>query len=570
MVSSAKKNVQLLVQQLVELGLRHIVFSPGSRNASLVIACNQHPDIETLVVPDERSAAFIALGMAQQLQQPVGICCTSGSAALNYYPAIAEAYYQGIPMIVLTADRPQEWVNQGDGQTIVQENVFKNHIRYSVSLPEEESKQWFLTREICTAYRMATEHFPGPVHLNLPFEEPLYQQVEIDPSTLPTLKFQLTSVAGVLSAGEIHRLKNQWIDSKRKMIICGQLPKDELLESYLLDLAKDPSVCILVENTSNLTNKAFIHCIDRTLNSILEEEKEHFKPDILVTIGGAVVSKRIKSFLRTHKPKEHWKVGFDFPFMDTYQALTESIQVPLQSFFKEVKSWPIQVDGTFGLVWKQLDFQIQELTQQFFTKNTNYGDLSVFQTVLDYVPERSHLHMSNSSVVRYCQLFDSIRSVQYWCNRGTSGIDGSSSTAVGAAFIQKDTWNILLTGDISFFYDSNAFWNHIPVPNLRIFLINNGGGGIFKIIPGPDTTKELNDFFVFNNQADASGICKAYDLAYFSASSLVEIEQQMEVFYSFEENGRPKLMEIHTQDIENEKLLARFFTEVALKKKRVD
>lgn len=564
MISSAKKNVQLLVEQMVQLGLNHIVFSPGSRNAPLVIACNQHPEIETLVVPDERSAAFIALGMAQQLKKPVGICCTSGSAALNYYPAIAEAYYQGVPLIVLTADRPHEWVNQGDGQTIVQHDVFKNHIRYSVTLPEDESKHWYLTREVCTAFRIATTDFQGPVHLNIPFEEPLYQQVEIDASELPIQKMNLTPVSQKLHAHEIQRLKNSWETSSRKMIICGQMPKDELLESYLVDLAKDPSVCILVENTSNLTHKAFIHCIDRTLNSIHEEEKEFFKPDILISIGGAVVSKRIKSFLRTFKPTEHWKVGFDFPFMDTYQALTESIQIPLLSFFKELNTWKILNDSSFGLKWKQLDYQIQDLAQNFFQKNTHYGDLTVFNTLIDYLPEGAHLHMSNSSVVRYCQLFDSIKSVHYWCNRGTSGIDGSSSTAVGSAFIQRDSWNVLLTGDISFFYDSNAFWNNISTPNLRIFLINNGGGGIFKIIPGPASTKELNDFFVFNNQANAEGICKAYGLDYFKAESIVEIEQQMEEFYSFDENGKAKLMEIDTQNLKNETLLELFFAKVKI------
>jgi 2-succinyl-5-enolpyruvyl-6-hydroxy-3-cyclohexene-1-carboxylate synthase len=564
MLTSAKKNVQIIVEQLVHLGLRHVVVSPGSRDAPLIIAFNQHPEIETCVVPDERSAAFVALGMAQQLNNPVAVLCTSGSAVLNYYPAVSEAYYQGVPLIVLSADRPQEWVNQGDGQTIVQHDVFKNHIRFSVTLPEDEKQSWMLKREICTAYSHANAEFPGPVHINIPFSEPLYGQVEVNRNEIEVMDFHYVHAKNQFSTSDQSRLKEKWEQAERKMIICGQMKKDALLESYLLDIAKDPSVCILVENTSNLVHHSFNHCIDRTLNSISEEMKADFAPDLLITLGGAVVSKRIKAYLRTFKAKEHWKVGFDFPFMDTYQSLTESIHLSDLAFCKSVCQWNSSKTSRYGLKWKQLDFQIQEKAKLYFSNSSLYSDLTAFYTILDYLPEEAHLHMANSSVVRYCQLFDPIKSVHYWCNRGTSGIDGSSSTAVGAASIQKDAWHVLLTGDISFFYDSNAFWNHLKKSNLRIFLINNGGGAIFKIIPGPSSTQELNEFFVFNNQASAKGICEAFGLEYYSAHTLMEIEAQMVDFYMFEENGKPKLIEIFTQNIDNEKVLADYFEKIKI------
>ena len=566
MISSAKKEVQITVAQCVAMGMKHVVVSPGSRNAPMIIALNQHPEIETIVIPDERSAAFYALGMAQQLNAPVGVLCTSGSAALNYYPAIAEAFYQQVPLIVFTADRPKSWVNQGDGQTIDQDNVFKNHIRYSITIPEStaENFEWVLSRELSTAFHHANANVKGPVHINLPFSEPLYQQAE---ATVTEADFKIIEVlepTNSLSNSQKQQLEKIWSQSDKKMIICGQLNPDVALLTELKALAADPSVAILVENTSNLVDYGFIHCIDRTLNSIQEEEIAAFAPDLLITIGGAVVSKRIKTFLRNANIAHHWKIGFDFLFMDTYQSMTQSIPVKPSEFIHQVTHFKRESDSTFGSRWKQKDFLIQEKANHFFEQNPAYGDLNVFHTLLDYIPETSHLHMANSSVVRYCQLFDPVRSIQYWCNRGTSGIDGSTSTAAGAALIKHETWHTLITGDVSFFYDSNALWNKVLPPNLRIFMINNAGGGIFKIIPGPSSTEELEDFFVFNHDFSAEHICKGFKVDYFRADTIESIENQMEDFYTFEEHGRAKLMEIYTPSDLNHEQLDAFFEEIRL------
>jgi 2-succinyl-5-enolpyruvyl-6-hydroxy-3-cyclohexene-1-carboxylate synthase len=566
-ISSAKKGVQILLSQCIELGLKHVVISPGSRNAPLIIAFNQHPDIQTYVIPDERSAAFYALGMAQQLNQPVAVLCTSGSAPLNYYPAIAEAYYQQIPLIVFTADRPQAWVDQGDGQTIVQDEVFKSHIRYSVTIPENEGSKdlnWFLSRELSAAFHAATGKVKGPVHINLPFSEPLYNQSELAISNSDFKNIFALEPDTKLTHRQREKIKEIWSKSSKKMIVCGQMSPNSNLERLLSDLAKDPSVAILVENTSNLVNSDFNHCIDRSLNSISESEKADFAPDLLITIGGAVVSKRIKTFLRTFQPKAHFKIGYEFLFMDTYQSLTHTIPMDEDRFFKEILDFEIAGNSRYGLMWKQKDYLIQDKSQAFFAENSVFSDISVFNTVLDFIPESSELHMANSSVIRYCQLFDPVKSIHYRCNRGTSGIDGSTSTACGAAIVKPETWHTLITGDMSFFYDSNALWNHLLTPNLRIFMINNAGGGIFKIIPGPKSTAELDDFFVFNHQFSAENICKAFQVEYTSVKSIEEIENQMTDFYAYAEDGRPKLMEIFTSSAINDQELDAFFEKVRL------
>ena len=564
MVTSSKINVQLIVQQCFEQGMKHVVCSPGSRNAPLVIAFDEHPEIQCTVIHDERSAAFFALGMAQQLDQPIGIVCTSGSAALNYYPAIAEAFYQCVPLVVLTADRPTEWINQGDGQTIVQSNVFGKHVRYSANFSEHAqttTEQWYIQREISTAFAEGATHWKGPIHFNIAFNEPLYktEAFKKHPSKKITLVHSRFQFSNPQQQATINAL-----GLPKKMVICGQLNEDPALLEQLKIFATDSSVVVLVENTSNLVDPKFVHCIDRTLNSIDELLEADYAPDLLITIGGAVVSKKIKAFIRKHKPKEHWKIGFEFPYMDTYQALTHSFQAEPFHFFNALNDLNYTKNiSNYGSKWKQLDYLIQDKMPAFFEKCA-FADISTFETVLDYLPENCQLHLANSSVVRYAQLFDPIKSITYWSNRGTSGIDGSSSTAVGAAHANPEKLHVLITGDVSFFYDSNAFWNQYITQNLRIILINNAGGGIFKIIAGPDTSKQSNEYFVAQHHHTAEGICQAFNIHYSSVDSLEVLADKMSDFYTYSTDNRPKLLEIFTPSELNPEALQDFFHQLKI------
>jgi len=557
--TSAKSSVQSIVQQCVDAGMKYVVCSPGSRNAPLLIAFHQHPLISCVVIPDERCAAFFAIGMAQQTNALVGISCTSGSAVLNYYPAIAEAYYQQIPLLVFTADRPVSWVNQGDGQTIMQHDVFKQHVRYSVTIAEkgDEDFSWYLNREISNAIYAANGKVKGPVHINLPFTEPLYNQEFKEFKSIQSI--QVVSANETLPSNQFEKVKETWVNAERKMVLLGQMPPNDALEFVLSQTVNDSSVVFLVENTANQVNPMFVQCIDRTLESIPEDELVAYVPDLLIVAGGAVVSKKIKTFLRKHPPKETWKIGSDFLFMDTYMSLKYSFEMDCFSFFKQINSIEINTESTFRNRWKQKDYLAEEKAKMFLNNSLVYSDLSVFHTVLDYIPENTHLHLANSSVVRYAQLFNPVKTIQTWCNRGTSGIDGSSSTALGAAYISKDTWHTLVSGDMSFFYDSNAFWNNLSIPNLRVFLINNGGGGIFKIIPGPSSTDELDDFFVFNHSFSAEHICLSFGISYFKADNIEAIERLMPEFYSFIEGSKPALMEIFTPNDINDEVLKHYF-----------
>ncbi len=548
------------MEQCLNYGMKHVVCSPGSRNAPLVLAFDLHPEIKTYVIHDERSAAFFALGLAQELNAPVGVVCTSGSAALNYYPAIAEAFYQCVPLVVMTADRPAEWVNQGDGQTIVQRNVFQNHIRYAFDFneaPKTEDELWLLEREIAVAFNEGTVYWKGPIHFNVGLNEPLYEKVE---NYLPRKARKLSIVHGKFELSDaLHAELTSKLSSKKILLLCGQLPVDNALAEQIKNFSDNTSVAVLVENTSNLVDMRFVHCIDRTLNAITENEIRDFQPEILITVGGAVVSKRIKAFLRNSKDCEHWKVGFEFPYMDTFQKLSHSFQVEPHAFFQCLNQLPFERNTTnFGSKWKQKDFLVQDKLEEFFDK-AEYADLTVFELILDYLPEMTHLHMANSSVVRYCQLFDPVKSIVYKSNRGTSGIDGSTSTAVGASNVNAEDLHVLITGDVSFFYDSNALWNRYLGPNLRIILINNGGGGIFRIIEGPNSSDQLEEYFEAEHSYEARSLAEAFNVEYYQANTLVGIEEVMQDFYSYDPLGRAKLLEIKTPRDKNATVLMDFF-----------
>lgn len=555
MISTDKKMVQAFVSACLKAGMDTIVCSPGSRNSPLVIAFDEHPKINCFVIHDERSAAFVGMGMAQELGKPVGIVCTSGSAMLNYYPAVAEAYYQRIPLVVISADRPKKWINQGDGQTIVQEGVYTNHIEGEVHF-DEGTKSEEVEQEVIELFSKIQLTTKGPIHFNIALDEPLYNTVEIKDEIIQKIDWKHPS--STLNEKEISTLK-EGLGFQKKMVLIGQMPKNPYFQELLKTLADDTSFAILVENTSNLVSMKWVHCIDRTLQVLTAEEEKDFAPDLLITFGGAVVSKRIKAYLRKSKPKMHWKVGFDFPEMNTYGSLTDSFQISDASFLENLLRLKNDtILNNYGSKWKQRDFMAQSKAE-LFIEQAPFSDLKAIEVALDCIPESSHIHMGNSSIVRYCQLFNPIASMTYFSNRGTSGIDGSCSTAVGAALAKPDALHVLIVGDISFFYDSNALWNNYAIHNLRIIVVNNGGGGIFNIIKGPRESKQNSTYFEAKHSFKAKDIATAFGVDYFSANSEEEMMHCMGDFYSYSENGGTKVMEIHTAEIDNHLVLDEFF-----------
>lgn len=549
MLTTSFKHIAELVEILVQNNIYNVVISPGSRNAPLIIAFDSHPDIKTYVITDERSAAFFALGLIDELQTGVAIVCTSGSAPLNYSPAVAEAYYRQLPLLVLTADRPSHLIDQGDGQCIRQYDVYRNFIKQSFTLNALDSIE-----QSTLAIESLLCHPQGPVHINLPLVEPLYQQKEYTCTHNYALKLQQNNK---LSVKEKKELKSIWNESPKKLIIIGQMTPNKKLQQLFGTIAQDSSIAVLVENTSNIQffNK-FCHNIDRVLALITGDEIETYKPDILISMGGAIISKKIKAFFRQNKPKHNWRVGNYLLDEDTYQSKTKSIKVSAEHFLEFISQLETKNISNFGNKWKAKDF-ISQQKHLNFIESAPYSDLTVFDLILDTLPENCNLQMANSSVVRYCQLFNPVQSITYYANRGVSGIDGSTSTALGMAVANPDKLIVLITGDLSFFYDSNALWNNYLPSNFRIIVINNNGGGIFKIIDGPQSTMQQH-IFVAPHNGKIEHLCKAFNVEYLYANSISSLEGIMYNFYSTNSN-KTKLLEINTSQVVNEQVLKNYF-----------
>ena len=560
METTDKIHVANLVELMLLNGIRTVVISPGSRNAPLTIAFDSHPQIKTYLVHDERVAAFFALGLSEGLGQPVALSCTSGSAALNYAPALVEAYYRQIPLFVLTADRPEFLIDQGDGQCIRQNNIYQNFIKYDCALPEEDFSQDYI-EESNSVVKSAIAHLvsipQGPVHINIPLHEPLYNIAEFSVSNAPS-PVQTNSTQVSISAEKVNELVEIWQNAEKKLIIIGQLSNPDEIKPLLDVIAQQNSVSVLVENTSNLQNYyKYNHCIDRSLGTINENEIEAFKPDLILSFGGAIVSKKIKAFFRKNRPSHNWRLGLYLVNEDTFLSKTENIQVNPSAFLKILAKCDEVSFSNYGQLWKQRDFIAME-KHHAFMMSAPFSDLLVTDFILDTLPDGSILQMANSSVVRYCQLFNPISGIKYYANRGVSGIDGSTSTAVGMAKALPNELVTLITGDISFFYDSNGLWIDKLPDNLRIFLINNNGGGIFDILEGSRNSKQ-NNLFVAPHKAKASSICEAFGVDYNYCQNIEALEKVIHDFFLKSKNKRPKLMEIDTADCLNHETLLAYF-----------
>ena len=547
-----KELAQIVISACAQFHVETVVISPGSRNAPLTIGFSNHKKIETLSVVDERCAAFFALGIAQQTQKPVAILCTSGSALLNYYPAVAEAFYSNIPLVVISADRPKHLIDIGDGQTIRQENVFENHILFSANLIENEKYKTRNSQLIGEALQIVVSQ-RGPIHINVPFDEPLYETVE----ELTTFNFPHISLSSLDNSNiNYEKLANIWNVAAKKMILVGvNYPDAELHQ--LMDLyAEDDSVLIFTETTSNLHHKKAIDSIDQLIFSLTDMEFEALKPDILITFGGMIVSKRIKRFLREYQPKHHWNIDAR-KATNTFFCLSEFIQTKPVDFFSHFNQFITPLQSDYQPKWLAFRDERRAHHTAYF-KKIKYSDFSVFEQALESIPDNCQLQISNSSIIRYAQLFSIKDAVTIFCNRGTSGIDGSTSTAIGAAFANKKQ-TIFITGDLSFFYDSNGLWNTNIPASFRIIIVNNSGGGIFKIIPGPGTTNAA-EYFTTPHCLTAEHLCKMHQFEYQKAYSKETVSKELNGF--FETSSKPKILEIFTPSAENDLILKTYFKHI--------
>ncbi len=556
-LSTTHESCNIFADLLLKYKVRHVVVSPGSRNAPIIIALNRYKQLKKYVIVDERSAAFVALGISQSTQEPVVLVCTSGSAVLNYAPAIAEAYYQQLPLIIVSADRPYVWIDQNDSQTINQYGILKNIVKHSYNIlsykSENTTDYWYINRILNEALQQVISLPVGPVHINMQFCEPLYERKPIE----QTFSNKIKSYVPQNLDNDIYKELSNIINSHKKVLILASMHYQHKELTSILDKISGGNIVVLSEIIAN-NNKAtnLLHNIDRILTQLNEKQNEDYYPDLLITFGGAPVSRLLKTFLRTASTVEHWRIGVDKNIIDTMQNLTHRIEISPAIFFEKIAD-KIICKGDYFNKWKNLA-SIAHKSHNNYISQSQWSDLKAMDIIMKAIPENGlNLQISNGSSIRYADIIGVPSSFEgtCFCNRGVSGIDGSTSTALGASILYNGT-TLLITGDMSFSYDLNGLTTQYNSKKFKIIVLSNGGGGIFRIINGPSELPKFEQYFEVHKNIPIDKYAYAFGFDYFHANNEDELQKDIPNFLN---SNKPAILEVKTNNEISAKTLKEYF-----------
>lgn len=573
---SNKENINLLTSLLVAKGITDAVVCPGSRNAPIVHNLNEAEQITCHPVTDERSAGFYAVGLAQATGRPVVVCVTSGSALLNVAPAVAEAFYQHVPLIVVSADRPQQWIGQLDGQTLPQQGAFGPMVRRSVQLPEphDEEERWLCGRLINEALHLATCKGCAPVHINVPVTEPLFL---FDEEKLPeTTPFKAHTLPTTFNVDTF----KAFAQAKRPMVVLGQLPDGAVATDTLCSLSQR---CVVLAEPLSSPSYNITHGDEavRVLmsadgdNVVAPDSTDRFAPDAIVYIGGTVVSKTVRRFLRQAKAPTWVVTPNVLEVSDPLMSLTDIVECPFEETnallltlvaaianyetlaAEEKASHATNLSAeheAFRSRWQRLLDRCGAHAESYEPQFSQMATVRYFESQLEDLYEDLHVHYANSSAVRLANIYAAHR---VWCNRGVNGIEGSLSTAAGFSLGTTDKV-VCVIGDLSFFYDQNALWNGRLRGNLRIILLNNHEGGIFSTLPGLDDSPAAHDMVAAAHNTEARGICTQNDIGYLKATNMDEMQVGVVTLLT-QQADRPMVLEVFTDAAEDAKAMREYF-----------
>ena len=583
---SNKENINILTSLLVAHHVHHAVVCPGSRNAAIVHNLNECEAIECYPVADERSAGFIALGLSQSLLEPVAVCVTSGSALLNLAPSVAEAWYQHVPLVVISADRPGAWIDQLDGQTLPQQGALGPFVRKSITLPEphDEVSRWHCNRLVNEALLDCCYPFKAPVHINVPISEPLFEfTVSALPEERVITRYQTLP-------GEEFFLPKVFYEAARPMIVVGQLYSDQALEDDPDFVEMRRFFCdygvVMAESLNNVFGG---FSIDAALSVIGDDPA--YRPDVVIYVGGHIVSKRLKQFLRqsdarvvmvSDDPQIHdvtMRVA-DMVMKEPFEALSSLYYYYEHRTYADIFGLNETDDAQrpfyqlnpahddYHRLWMDV---MQRVSQQTLDFEPQYSQMAVVRYLEEQLADvffDYQLHYANSSAIRLANLYAGVFTRHHvWCNRGVNGIEGTLSTAVGFAqgcrIVGEETGDapetiICVTGDLSFFYDQNALWNSLLGGNLHVILLNNGGGGIFHTLPGLDQSG-AHSMVMARHATNAKGICEQCDVGYLCATNMQEMQQGVITLLT-EETKRPMVLEVLTDSVADNEQLQKYYS----------
>ena len=558
---SNKENVNILTSLLLEYGVSDAVVCPGSRNAPIVHNLSVCEAIRCRPVTDERSAAFYALGLSIATRRPTVVCVTSGSALLNVMPAVAEAAYQHVPLVVISADRPQQWIDQLDGQTIPQSDALGRFVRKAVQLPEphNDEERWLCRRLVNEAMHLATCRQGAPVHINVPISEPLF---EFSTEQLPQLS-RFNNIKRAVIKDASMDMPDAFHEAKRPMIVIGQLAHGTVSHETIRSLSE--KYVVMSEPLSNPSYMT-IH-FDEAIRYIVsdnssinddEDDKTAYYPDYVIYVGDTLVSKPARRFLRNAKAPSCLITPDAADIHDPLMTLTDIVECDTDSINALLASLCDAPDTDercrFHDRWQSFLDAYAAHADAYAPEYSQMATVKYFEEQLADLDIDICVHYANSSAVRLACIY---AQHYVWCNRGVNGIEGSLSTAAGFSLATHDM-TVCVIGDLSFFYDQNALWNSNLRGNLRIILLNNRGGGIFRQLSGLSDSPAADDLVMASHENTAQGICTQNDIGYMSAKNMDEMQIGIVTLLT-RESERPMLLEVFTDSNDDVKALEKYF-----------
>ena len=566
---SSKENVNILTALLVKHGINHAVVCPGSRNAPIVHNLNECLAITCHPATDERSAAFYALGMAQATDNAVAVCVTSGTALLNVAPAVAEAYYQHQAIIVIAADRPQQWIDQLDGQTLPQPDALGRFVGKAVTLPEptNDEERWYCNRLVNEALIEATDEVAKPVLINVPISEPLFS---FDTTALPDERHIVRSRPATDYCSLHKQLIEGMMKAQRPMIVFGQANPNHYDRSgvdYLFG-----HVIVLHEQLSSFPH---ISHFDEVLSKYADDDT--LLPDFIIHVGDAIVSKRLRHFLRRANNAVTWRISPSGKVEDSFMNLCGIVvgdeEFVLQALNDKLRYINIKRPAAeYRRRWLRLlsaasrhaDLYVPQFSQMAAVKELESQIRDVNSDMADAFAKPVTVHYANSSAIRLANIY---AQHHVWCNRGVNGIEGSLSTAAGFSVVSGEMV-VCVIGDLSFFYDQNALWNKCLYKgshrgNLRILLLNNGCGGIFSQLPGLEHSSAAASLVAAAHNTTAEGICRQNGVEYLVACDTEELPKAIRHLLTAD-SSRPILLEVVTSAAADRRAIDDYYSTLSL------
>ena len=519
MLNTDKTVCRMLAAMLADYGVEDVVLCPGSRNAPLIMAVSRNDTLCHRTVVDERSACFAALGMCAVTRQPVAVVCTSGSAVLDMAPAVAEAYYRHLPLIVISADRPARWIDQADSQTIRQPGALQAVTGMCVNITDSETPAdlWHANRLVNDALTRACAGIP--VHINVQLDAPLTAVTDVGDETFRVI--DTIRPEGTISNAEARALGRMLNAEGRVLVLCGDMAPSAKVSRALGKIAALPNTVVAAEAQANVHAAGVVYNLDAVVAAMNAEQRRDLAPDVVITVGGALVSARVKEWLRTTPGLHHWAIGGAGHAQDTFMCMERHLRMSAANCLPLLASamQPARTsDSTYAADMRALAYEVSERTAALL-EQAPWSDVKAVTALLNLVPGNTNVQLSNGMTVRYAQLVDTARLHRVDGNRGVSGIDGSTSTAIGASWAY-DATTLLITGDMSAQYDIGALNLPDVSPHFRMAVVSNGGGNIFRTIRTTRDLPELEESFAVGVPVSWPDIARAYGWEYIEVTDM--------------------------------------------------